>query len=179
MRHYNKNNIIKAILITSITSLVLVACGDQQKKTPTTKVPAQQYKQAKVLKGNVVDDKGPVRDATIKVADSRGRIIANTSLKDSNNYTLEIPAGTSLPIVITVKPKGSAEKLKAVVISTIVSRYDISPLTTKIANRAKELGGYTRAHMVMAADNTVGVPDANKTSTGFRGDPTKQYGGWH
>ncbi len=104
MRHYNKNNIIKAILITSITSLVLVACGDQQKKTPTTKVPAQQYKQAKVLKGNVVDDKGPVRDATIKVADSRGRIIANTSLKDSNNYTLEIPAGTSLPIVITVKP---------------------------------------------------------------------------
>jgi len=31
----------------------------------------------------------------------------------------------------------------------------------------------------MAADSTVGVPDANKTSTGFRGDPTKQYGGWH
>ncbi|SMG66690.1 conserved hypothetical protein, secreted [methanotrophic bacterial endosymbiont of Bathymodiolus sp.] len=179
MRHNKKNNKIKAMLITSITSLVLVACGDQQKKSPTIKVPVQQYKQAKILQGDVVDDKGPVRNAVIKVADSTGRVIVSTSLEDSNDYKVEIPAGTTLPIVITVKPKGSAEKLKAVVISTVVSRYDISPLTTKIANRAKELGGYTRANMVMAADNTVGVPDANKTSTGFRGDPTKQYGGWH
>ena len=179
MQNYKNNKMIKAILITSIASLLLVACGDQQKKSPAIKVQVQKYKQLKVLKGTVLDEKGPVRDADIRVADSAGREVASTSLDDSNHYSVEIPAGTTLPIVITVKPKGSSEKLKAVVISTAVSRYDISPLTTKIANRAKELGGYTRANMVMAADNTVGVPDANKTSTGFRGDPTKQYGGWH
>ena len=127
----------------------------------------------------MLDDKGPVREGEIKVLDSTGRVVASASLDSSKDYSVEIPAGTTLPIVLTVKPEGSSEKLKAVVISTAVSRYDISPLTTKIANRAKELGGYTRANMVLAADSTVGVPDANKTSTGFRGDPTTQYGGWH
>ena len=176
---YTKNKIIKAILITSITSLFLIACGDQQKKSPAIKIPVQKYTQDKVLKGTVLDDKGPVREGEIKVLDSTGRVVASASLDSSKDYSVEIPAGTTLPIVLTVKPEGSSEKLKAVVISTAVSRYDISPLTTKIANRAKELGGYTRANMVLAADSTVGVPDANKTSTGFRGDPTTQYGGWH
>lgn len=41
------------------------------------------------------------------------------------------------------------------------------------------MGGYTRANLVRAAEETVHVPDANKTSTGWRGDPTTQYGGWH
>ena len=179
MYNNKKNKMITAILITSISSLLLVACGEEQKKSPAIKVAVQKYKQLKVLKGSVLDEKGPVREAEIKVTDSSGRMVASTRLEDSNHYSVEIPAGTTLPVVITVKPKGNAEKLIAVVISTAVSRYDISPLTTKIAKRAKDLGGYTHAHMVMAADNTVGVPDANKTSTGFRGDPTKQYGGWH
>lgn len=179
MHVYNKNKMIKAVFITSMTSLFLSACGDQQKKSPAIKVSVQKYKQDKVLKGTVLDEKGPVREGDINVVDETGRVVATTSLDSSKNYSVEIPAGTILPIVITVKPKGSSEKLKAVVISTAVSRYDISPLTTKIANRAKELGGYTRANMVLAADSTVGVPDANKTTTGFRGDPTTQYGGWH
>ncbi|WP_428356054.1 hypothetical protein [Methyloprofundus sp.] len=179
MSNYNNNKVISAIIIASITGLFLVACGDQQKKSPAIKIPVQQYKQAKILQGSVQDAKGPVREGEIKVEDSTGHVVASASLEGSKNYSVTIPAGTTLPIVITVKPKGSSEKLIAAVISTAVSRYDISPLTTKIAKRAKELGGYTHAHMVMAADNTVGVPDANKTSTGFRGDPTKQYGGWH
>ena len=176
---YNKNKMIKALLTSVIASIFLVACDDQKKNTPVIKVPVQTYKQIKVLKGAVLDEKGPVLEGELKVADSTGRVVASTHLNNSKNYSVDIPAGTTLPVVLTVKPKGSSEKLKAVVISSVVSRYDISPLTTKIANRAKELGGYTYANMVMAADSTVGVPDANKTSTGFRGDPTKQYGGWH
>ncbi|MCK5354155.1 MAG: hypothetical protein KAJ63_03485 [Methyloprofundus sp.] len=170
---------IKAILMASIASLFLVACDDQQKKSPAIKVPVQKYKQLKVLKGSVLDEKGSVLKGTLKVTDSTGREVASTHLENSKHYSVEIPAGTTLPIVLTVKPKGSSETLRAVVISAAVSSYDISPLTTKIAKRAKELGGYTYSNMVMAAESTVGVPDANKTSTGFRGDPTKQYGGWH
>jgi len=179
MHTYNKNKMIKTLLTLSIVSIFLVGCDDQKKKSPTIKVPVQSYKQIKVLKGSVLDEKGPVLEGELKVADSSGRVVASTRLDNSKKYSVEIPAGTTLPVVLTVKPKGSSEKLMAVVISSAVSSYDISPLTTKIANRAKELGGYTYANMVMAADSTVGVPDANKTSTGFRGDPTKQYGGWH
>ncbi|HCT99478.1 MAG TPA: hypothetical protein DF614_05290 [Methylococcaceae bacterium] len=60
-----------------------------------------------------------------------------------------------------------------------MTSYDINALTTRIAQRAKSLGGYTRQNMVLAAGDSVNVPDANKTTTGFRGDPTSQYGGWH
>jgi hypothetical protein len=52
-------------------------------------------------------------------------------------------------------------------------------LTTSIAKKAQALGGYTHANMVQAAEDTAKVPDANKTTAGFRGDPTTQYGGWH
>jgi hypothetical protein len=52
-------------------------------------------------------------------------------------------------------------------------------LTTAIAKAAKTMGGYTRTNMVRAAEETVSVPEGNKTSTGWKGDPTTQYGGWH
>jgi hypothetical protein len=73
----------------------------------------------------------------------------------------------------------SQDKLIAVAIYPTIKKYDINDYTTLIAKKAKAMGGYTHSNMVLAADSTVGVPEANKTSTGFRGDPTKQYGGWH
>ena len=175
----HKYKMMKALFTLTIVSIFLVACDDQKKKPPLIKVPVQKYKQVKVLQGVVLNEKGAVLEGEIKVTDSANRIVASTRLENNKHYSVEIPAGTTLPIVITVKSKGSDEKLKVVVISPGGSTYDISPLTTRIANRAKELGGYTYNNLVMAAGNTVGVPDANKTSTGFRGDPTKQYGGWH
>lgn len=179
MHSINKNKILKALFTASFASIFLLGCDDKKKKSSTIKVPVQQYKQDKTLTGSIVDKEGAIRDGLLKVTSPAGKVVATLHLKDSSHFSIEIPAGTLLPVVITVEPKGSDEILRAVVISTIVSQYDISPLTTTIADRAKELGGYTRANMVMAADNTVGVPDSNKTSTGFRGDPTKQYGGWH
>jgi len=176
---YKNNKMIKTVLTALIASIFLVACDDSKKKTSAIKVPVQTYKQQKLLKGSVTNAKGAVREGDITVADSSGKVVATTQLAGKKTYSVAIPAGTTLPVVLTVKQKGKSEKLRAVVISSAVSKYDISPLTTKIANRAKELGGYTYANMVLAADSTVGVPDANKTSTGFRGDPTKQYGGWH
>lgn len=179
MTIYNKNNKIKTLLISTMTSFLLVACDGQKQSKPVIKVPVQKYKQVKVLRGSVADKNGPVLDGEVSVADSAGRIVVTGQMLNNKEYKVEIPAGTTLPVVITVKPKRSSETLRAVIISPAVSKYDISPLTTKIAKRAKELGGYTYANMVLAADSTVGVPDANKTSTGFRGDPTAQYGGWH
>lgn len=179
MHIYNKNKMIKILLTLTIASTLLAACDNQKQNKPGIKVPVQTYKQTKLLQGSVVDKKGPVLDGEIKVTDSSGQVVATAHLENTKHFTVEIPEGTRLPIILTVHSKSTKEKLKAVIISAAVSNYEINPLTTTIAKRAKELGGYTYANMVMAADSTVGVPDANKTSTGFRGDPTKQYGGWH
>ena len=71
------------------------------------------------------------------------------------------------------------EKLITAVVHPTITQYDINPLTTLIAKKAKSMGGYSHANMVRAAEGTVTVPDANKTTEGFRGDPTTQYGSWH
>jgi hypothetical protein len=71
------------------------------------------------------------------------------------------------------------EKLVSVVLYDNVTKYFIDPSTTAIAKAAKAMGGYTRANLVRAAEDTTHTPDANKTTAGWRGDPTTQYGGWH
>jgi hypothetical protein len=108
--------------------------------------------------------------------------VATTQLEKGSRYSLTIPAKTQLPMELTFYPdKGNSDvdKLVTAVIYTSINKYDINDLTTLIAKNAKALGGYNHSNMSIAADSTVGIPDANKTSTGFRGDPTKQYGGWH
>ncbi len=178
--HTHKNNkMILRLLALSIASTFLVACDSQKSNKPTIKVPVQKYKQAKALQISVVDAKGSIAEAKIKVTDDSGHMIVQADLDNNKYVSVEVPAGTELPLILHAKLKGSNEKLQAVIISTAISKYEINPLTTSIAKEAKKLGGYTYGNMVIAAGNTVGVPDANKTSTGFRGDPTKQYGGWH
>jgi len=179
MYTHENNKIITSLLAISITSTFLVACDSKNSNKSAIKVPVQTYKQVKALQISVVDAKGAVTDADIKVTSSSGDVIVKAKLDNSKHVTVEVPAGTVLPLILQAKPKGSSEKLQAVIISTAISKYEINPLTTSIAKEAKKLGGYTYGNMVIAAGNTVGVPEANKTSTGFRGDPTKQYGGWH
>ena len=173
MKKYNK------LLVIAMAGVILSACDSDKPKKPLISVPVQVYSELKVLKGMVTDSKGPVRAGTLIVKDRDGKKVAETMLEKSSHFKLEIPAGTELPIELSLSSKATTEKLRSIVISKAVSEYDISTLTTRIAKHAKELGGYTYGNMVIAADSTVGIPDANKTSTGFRGDPTKQYGGWH
>ncbi len=172
------NKIIKSVF-TFVFILVISACGQQKESKTVVKTKVRSYQQIKILRGEVTDAKGPVVEGVIKVKDSEGKVVASTQLENSRHYTVNIPAGTTLPIVLSIKPANQTEVLQAVIISTAIAKYDISTMTTKIAKRAKALGGYTHSNMIVAADSTVGVLESNKTSTGFRGDPTKQYGGWH
>ena len=172
------NKIIKSVF-TCVFIFMISACSQQKESSTAVKTKVRSYQQIKTLRGEVTDAKGPILEGVIKVKDSAGKVVASTQLKNSRHYTVNIPAGTTLPVVLSIKPINQTETLQAVIISTAIAKYDISTMTTKIAKRAKALGGYTHSHMIMAADSTVGVLESNKTSTGFRGDPTRQYGGWH
>ena len=112
------------------------------------------------------------------MTDESDRYITKAAVSN-NHYRVDIPANTILPIVLTFSSAERAEKLIAVVISEAMTNHFINPATTAIAKKAKAMGGYTRANMVRAAEDSVHTPDANKTTTGWRGDPTTQYGGWH
>lgn len=160
----------------------LTGCGDQkQAKTIVAASAPKSFQQTKTLHGSVSDNAGPVKIGSISLSSEAGQELARVELHDSPRYEIEAPAGTPLPVILTYHPPGgkSGDAMISVVIHPDTSKYDINPTTTAIAKSAKAMGGYTHSNMVRAAENTAHVPDSNKTTAGFRGDPTTQYGGWH
>lgn len=170
------------LLITIIFSLLLTGCNnDTDKKSAIVSQQAiQKYTIDTTLSGKVSNKEGTIREGIVKANDSKNKLISSTEVDKDGHYSLTIPANTELPIILSHSlPNSDKDSLISVVIYASYKKYDINDLTTVIAKKAKSLGGYTHSNMTIAADQTVGVPDANKTSTGFRGDPTSQYGGWH
>lgn len=156
----------KLLLISLLSVLLLSSCNDMQQSKPATISTSKLTATTVLLSGKVENKTG-----NVKALDG-DNVIASASV-ENGRYQLEIPAQTKLPIVLYY------DNFIAVVIDTDMTNYDINSLTTNIAMKAKALGGYTRQNMTLAASNSINTPDANKTSTGFRGDTTKQYGGWH
>ncbi len=172
-------------MLTFLLSLALFGCDNtdnNSKNSLSVKQPVQKYKKETTLKGAIRNKKQTFKSGEVKATDDKGKVIAATQLENNNHYSIKIPAGTELPILLSFNPdndKSEKNRLISVVLYTRMKKYDINELTTLIAKKAKSMGGYTHRNMSMAADGTVGIPDTNKTSTGFRGDPTRQYGGWH
>jgi hypothetical protein len=161
---------------------LLNACGKNSQPQHVSKEPIKLYEKAAILQGSVSNNSGPIKAGKIEARLPGGELLAETTLENSARFQLEIPAGTKLPVILSFSPveqSRDTEKMISVAVQPAISRYDINPLTTAIAKQAKALGGYTVRNMTQAAEEMVNVPDANKTSTGFRGDPTTQYGGWH
>lgn len=160
----------------------LASCEQQSQSNLPIKRAVKKFEVATSLEGAVTDDRGPIKAGTVTALDSSGQVIARTQLGNSDHYRIEIPASTILPIVLSFHPEGQSQDTQefiAAVVHPNLTKYDINPLSTAIAKKAQELGGYTHANLVRAAESMGTVPDANKMTEGFRGDPTKQYGGWH
>ena len=176
----NSSSFNWGMLAASLLALLIVSgCEKDAPKSAFPQQATKKYAQATTLEGLVSDDKGPIKSGTVKVIDEKGAVLAEASLQGSDHYKVKVPAGTVLPIVLTFYPESSGEQLITAVIHPAVTKYDITPLSTAIAKKAKALGGYTHGNMLVAAESMGTVPDDNKTTAGFRGDPTKQYGGWH
>lgn len=182
----SKNSLIfngaKALFFLLLFSLLLNGCDNNKgsKNSLSTQQKTQKYTQETTLTGKVSYKNKIINSGVIKATNNKGRLITSTPLNKNSHYSMKIVAGTQLPIILTYhSTKKTQKKLISVVIYSAIKKYDINELTTLIAKKAKALGGYSHINMMMAAESTVGVPDANKTTSGFRGDPTKQYGGWH
>ncbi len=167
------------LLITFGSSFFLAGCSDDKPNKPLIKAQIKKYNKATVLKGSVSDDKQTSLSGEVKVTDEQGNLITIAKLQKNNRFTVEIPAQTTLPIILTFDPDNGSNKLISVAVDPFIKIYEINPRTTAIAEQAKALGGYTVANIMQAANSAVNAPGRNRTSANFRGDPTKQYGGWH
>lgn len=169
-------NFLPLLLFTF--TLLTTSC--EQNKAPATisQAPGKHYSKPATLEGTVSTGKSLIKTGTIVVTDENGQKIQQV-LVNNGRFQVDIPSGTPLPLVLLFSSESHPEKLTSVVLYENVTKYFIDPSTTAIAQAAKAMGGYTRANLVRAAEDTTHTPDANKTTTGWRGDPTTQYGGWH
>lgn len=172
-----KRTLLFTVLL-ALSAFVLTGCEQEKKTAKTSLAAVKKYAQATVLEGVVSNDKGVIKTGTVEVSDENGRLITQAAV-DKGHYRVEVPANTVLPILLTFSSESGTEKLVTAVIHNTITKYEINPATTAIAKAAKAMGGYTHANMIRAADSSVHAPDTNKTTTGWRGDPTTQYGGWH
>ncbi|MDD5035210.1 MAG: hypothetical protein PHE55_10660 [Methylococcaceae bacterium] len=173
-------NSFKSLFALALT-VSLAACGDNGSNRS-----ASHSTQAR-LSGHIINDDGPVTKARIEVKDAKGAIAAHAELTGgTNQYRLDFPAGTTFPLLITVHPSAAPnELLKAAVIDPAAKEQDISPVTTLVVDTALNLGGLSESNLAKAAGAAIaqrgksGGGSGAATTQSFKGDPTKQYGGWH
>jgi len=173
-----KHQLIKPLLLIMLSSFIIIGCDDKQKQAKAFPHELKKYTQLTTLEGIVSNNKTNIKMGTLKVTNDSGRFITDTVL-ENGHFRVDIPANTELPILLTATSEANSEQLSVAVIDDKITKYQINPTTTAIVKAAKAMGGYSKANMVRAAEETVHVPDSNKTSTGWKGDPTTQYGGWH
>lgn len=179
-QHWRRLRVAVSVVFISV---LISACESSQE--PNILVTGQQgkaqprFKGPYTLKGLVSNDKHPIKNGRIEVTDINGKVLATISLADNARYRVELPAGTSYPVILTAFPASGEEPLRVVVANPTPANFDITSLTTVIAEKAKQMGGYTEKNLQQAAFEGVAIPDRDRTQAGFRGDPTKQFGGWH
>ncbi len=165
------------VLLLSIVFLVS-GCEQSPKPASLSQTAIKKYSAATAIEGTVSTGKSLIKTGTVEVTDENGQKIKQVTV-ENGHFRVEIPSGTNLPLLLSFTSETHPEKLVSVVFYDDVTKYYLDPSTTAIAKAAKAMGGYTRANLVRAAEDTTHTPDANKTTTGWRGDPTTQYGGWH
>ncbi len=173
---------IRLFIVCLSAALWLTACNDNSPSPSTASTPTR-------LTGHVSNDDGPVDKARIEAKDAKGQVAAKTELQGgSNAYQISLPAGTAYPVILNAYPQANQnEILKAAVSSPLASEQDISPVTTIIVDTALSLGGLNEANLAKAAGAAIalrkksggGGGGGGATTESFKGDPTKQYGGWH
>ena len=170
------------MVVMALFSLLLLGCESKQEPTALStgkSVAKQNFDRAYALKGLVSNDKQTIKNGRVEATDLRGQILATSLLIENARYRIELPAGTAYPVILTAFSSSDSEQLRVVVTDPTLVNFDITSLTTSIADQAKKMGGYTKTNLQRAAMGGVAVPDRDRTQAGFRGDPTKQFGGWH
>lgn len=170
------------MVVIALFSLLLFGCESKQEPNTLSigkSLAKKSFDKAYTLKGLVSNDKQTIKNGRVEATDLSGQILATSLLVDNARYRIELPAGTAYPVILTAISSRDSEQLRVVVTDPTLVNFDITSLTTSIADQAKKMGGYTKNNLQRAAIGGVAVPERDTSQAGFRGDPTKQFGGWH
>jgi hypothetical protein len=161
-------------LVTASVLLLLVGCGENSGNK------SQSVASTAHIEGVVTDRDEPVTQGKILAKDAGGQTVATTDVSKDSKFAITIPATAHYPGVLEVTTGESV--LEAVVLDPMPAQLDISTMSSLVVQSARDIGGITKANMAQAAINAIRQnkkASGKSTLAGFKGDPTKQYGGWH
>ncbi|MDP2180544.1 hypothetical protein [Methylicorpusculum sp.] len=161
-------------LIAASVCLLLFGCGENSGNKSQPAVSAAH------IEGVVTDRDEPVTQGKILAKDAGGKTVATSDVTNDSKFAITLPASAQYPVVLEVTAGDSV--LEAVVLDPMPAQLDISTMSSLVVQSARDIGGITKANMAQAAINAIRQnkkASGKSTSAGFKGDPTKQYGGWH
>ncbi len=175
---------MKKLYLVLFFAGILIGCdsNNNSKSQGSSATNVLKHDKAVTVTGIVRIGKSRITSGKIEVADTKGTTLTSTHFKNNPTFSVEIPAGTSYPVLLSVYPGIDASKqtpLKVVVMNPYSTDQVITRTTTAIAEKALSLGGYTVKNMMKATRTTSPFPDRDTTVEGFNGDPTTKFGGWH
>lgn len=171
-----------ALLLAFTCFVALAGCGKDPDTSTVVREAPKTNTNAVTISGIVRGKIGVVGSGEVEVQDRSGKKVTTSQIDAKGKYAVDIPAGTRYPLLLIANPGKDEQqkaKLSVAVVEPLSTDHDLTTISTQIAEKAKSLGGYTRKNMMQAAMKTAAMPDGDKTVGGFRGDPTKQFGGWH
>ena len=135
-----KHAVLFSLLLVTLSSFAITGCDQGQKTAKVSQAVLKKYTQSTILEGGVVsNDKGVIKTGMVEVTDEKNRLITHVAV-DNNHFSVEIPANTVLPILLTFSSDSSTEKVVTAVIDDTITKYYINPSTTAIAKAAKAMG---------------------------------------
>ena len=164
-------------------TVFLAGCGEPEKPAQMFQGLPQKFEEelkfekAQTLGGTVNDEKEPVTEERWRPPTKKGNTIAETLLEGSNRFSIVIPAGTPLPILLKAYREGS----EPLIVAVADSFEPIQHQSQDHGHRRKSqvLGRLYRKNLMAAAMMSSTVPEEGQDHLRLRGDPTKRYGGWH
>ncbi|TAN49791.1 MAG: hypothetical protein EPN21_10750 [Methylococcaceae bacterium] len=121
------------------------------------------------LSGIVLNANGPILHGSVEVTDAKGVKVADAPLNNSNRYSITVPATASYPIVLSAKPEGAGDSVRAVVTSPLADKSDISTISTLIVDNALQMGGLTPANIAKASAGAINQRQSTGVSAGSGG----------
>lgn len=153
MKFPPRTNVILAGILT--LSAVLTSGCDSGSGGSTSSAPPSG--KAATLSGIIRNNTGSVTQGTVEVTDAKGQRVTSVTLAgESEHYSLTVPAGTVYPVLLTARPQGGGESVKAVVTSDDAAMMDITTVSTLVVDAALQLGGLTAQNIARASGGAIG-----------------------
>lgn len=162
-------------LVIALALSGLTACSERI-ATPKV-VQTTRNEQPVTMTGEVRTDNTVIKQGALTVVDHNGQTVASADWTDK--FSVTIPAGTTFPVVLVAQPAANSitqQVLRLVLVNPRTTAHVISPLSTAIAAKAQDLGGYSPENLTAASMSSM-TPHID--NGGPHGESTGRYGGWH